>query len=110
MPFYQGVALFLLLAPAAFSQSVQGYLSNAQMQAVIGVMPPPPAANDVRDNADLAVFRGTRSLQGTPRWTLAQADDDLSIAALLRDFQCSAGLVLDAASTPKTWALMMRVN
>jgi len=41
------------------------------------VLPPPPAEGDVRDAADLAVFRNTRRFEGTPRWRMAQRDNVL---------------------------------
>jgi hypothetical protein len=51
------------------------------MPDVKQIVPPAPAAGDPRFTNDMAIFRATRSLEGTPRWAMALADDELSTAA-----------------------------
>lgn len=45
-----------------------------------------------------------------PRWTLAQSDDNLSIAGLLHAFRCALGLTLTPENAPKLVALLSRAN
>ena len=96
-------------SPAAKS-SRDGYLTPTTTPNVILVVPPPPQTGDARFNADMAIFRQTRSLEGTPRWTLAQSDDNVSMAGLLKAFSCSLGITLDSQNAAKTYALLVRAN
>ncbi len=75
---------------------------------MVRVVLPAPTTGDARYQADLAIFRATRSLEGSPRWTLAQADDNLSIGGLLQAFRCALGLALTPEDTPKLTALLER--
>src|ERR1700751_4376321 len=85
-------AVLIAAQNAVLQPGAAGYLPPADIQAAVRALPPPPSPNDARDIADRAIFRATRSLAGTPRWALAQNDDILSVAALIEDFHCSAGL------------------
>lgn len=58
----------------------------------------------------MAIFRDTRRLEGSPRWKLAQSDDNLSVAALLQAFACSLGLALTPENAPKVTELITRAN
>lgn len=73
---------------------------------MIAAIPQPPAPTSPRDKADRAIFRQTRSLKGTPRWTLAQSDADLT--KLLSDFDCALGAPLTAKSAPRLLALLIK--
>ena len=70
------------------------------------VLPPAPAAHSPRDVADRAIFRQTRALAGSPRWTMAQSDANLATADLLADFSCAVGAPLDLDKAPATAGLM----
>jgi acid phosphatase (class A) len=87
---------------------VAGYLTAAQTSDVMRIIPAAPATGDPRFEADMAVFHATRSLEGSPRWALAQSDDSLSLAALLHVFSCSLGLTLTPENAPKLTALLNR--
>jgi acid phosphatase (class A) len=87
-----------------------GYLAGSALPDMIRVLPPAPVSGGPVDAADRAIFRATRSLEGTPRWTLARDDNDLSVAYLLSAFRCSTGLPLDARSTPRLAALLGRLR
>lgn len=95
---------------AATPARVAGYLSAAQTSSVIGILPPPPMYGDPLFQADMAIFRETRTLEGSPRWKLAQSDDNLSISGLLNAFACSVGLTLTPQNAPKITALLNRAN
>ncbi len=73
------------------------------------VLPPAPAAGSPRDAADRAIFRQTRALAGSPRWTMAQGDADFSTGAVLADFSCAVGAPLDLATAPATADLLRRL-
>jgi acid phosphatase (class A) len=87
----------LAAAPTAATARPQpGYFAPGTAPDVMRVLPPPPLEGDVRDTADLAVFRTTRRLEGSPRWAIAQRDNTLGTPALLQSFSCA----LDVAVTP----------
>jgi acid phosphatase (class A) len=95
---------------AAAAARVPGYLTSGQTLDVIRIVPAPPKTGDPRFEADMEIFRTTRSLEGSARWALAQSDDDLSIGGLLRTFSCPLGLALKPVSAPKLMALLNRAN
>jgi len=90
--------------------AVRGYLDSAQTSAVLRIVPAAPQTGDARFEADMAIFRKTRSLEGSGRWALAQSDDNLSVAGLLHAFSCSLGLALTPENAPKLAALIRRAN
>src|SRR5690606_8676857 len=51
-----------------------GYLGRDGIPDHRLFMPPPPADDGPLGIADVAVFRATRSLEGSPRWELATRD------------------------------------
>lgn len=53
---------------------VRGYLAPEVRPVLATVLAPPPEPGSPRQRADAEIFRGTRVLQGTPRWTLATSD------------------------------------
>jgi acid phosphatase (class A) len=58
----------------------------------------------------MAIFRATRSLEGTPRWTLAQSDDNASVAGLFKAYSCSLGVSLTQQNAPQVSALISKAN
>ena len=80
------------------------------MPDVVRIVPPAPATGDNRFTADMAIFHSTRALEGSPRWTLAQSDDNVSLAGLYKAFSCSLGITLTRDNAPKTNALISRAN
>jgi acid phosphatase (class A) len=96
--------------PAAAPARVHGYLTPEQTSGVVRIVPPAPTTGDARFEADMAIFHATRSLEGTPRWKLAQSDDNLSLAGLLHAFRCALGLDLTPESAPALTTLLNRAN
>jgi acid phosphatase (class A) len=96
--------------PAAAPARVRGYLTSDQTSGVVRVVLPAPTTGDARYQADIAIFHATRSFEGSPRWTLAQSDDNLSIAGLLHAFRCALGLTLTPDDVPKLTALIARAS
>jgi acid phosphatase (class A) len=87
-----------------------GYLPPGAAPDVLRVLAPPPVEGDSRDAADLAVFRNTRKLQGTPRWTMAQRDNVLGTPALLQAFSCALDTVIVPAEAPALVRLLSQAN
>lgn len=72
------------------------------------ILPPAPVAGTTRYEADRAIYRATRSLKDTPRWTLAQ--NDVNQFTILKDLSCAVGVELTAKNAPKTSAMIARVG
>jgi acid phosphatase (class A) len=96
--------------PALTPARARGYLTSDQTSGVVRIVLPAPTTGDARYQADMAIFRTTRSLEGSSRWTLAQSDDDLSIVGLLHAFRCALGLSLTPSQAPKLMVLIARAN
>lgn len=90
-------------APAARPRV--GYLSPGTGPDILRVLAPPPVEGDIRDAADLAVFRSTRRLEGSPRWAMALRDNQLGTATLLQTFSCA----LDASIAPNDAPALVRL-
>ncbi len=94
------VAQTPVAAPAAPAPRRVGYLAPGTAPDILRVLPPPPAEGDTRDDADLAVFRATRRLEGSARWTMAQRDNALGVPVLLQVFSCALDTVIAPAQAP----------
>ncbi|WP_158543474.1 acid phosphatase [Dyella solisilvae] len=70
------------------------------------VLPTAPKAGTPRYEADRGVFRATRTLEGSPRWTLAQQDVDYATPHLMAAFSCAMGVSLDATRLTRLAALV----
>jgi acid phosphatase (class A) len=77
---------------------------------VLKLVPASPKADDPQDKADQATFRATRSLEGSPRWAMALADNTITQPAVMKGFQCALGIGLTAENAPKTLALLRKAN
>ena len=83
-----------LAAGAAWAQLPwKGYLGDAAPDTTF-VVPPAPQAGSPEAEADRAIFKATRALQGTPRW-------DMCVASVCRRV---CGVIL-GRSAAATWAL-----
>jgi acid phosphatase (class A) len=90
-------------APAARPRV--GYLTPGTAPDILRVLAPPPVEGDIRDAADLAVFRHTRRLEGSARWAMALRDNQLGTATLLQTFSCA----LDASIAPAEAPALVRL-
>ncbi|HEX6998409.1 MAG TPA: phosphatase PAP2 family protein [Gammaproteobacteria bacterium] len=86
---------------------LEGYLGRDAVPDHRVFMPAPPPDDAPLGVADLAVFRATRALEGSPRWELAARDAEAG-PALLADFGCALGVDLSQASTPRLSRLLRR--
>jgi acid phosphatase (class A) len=87
-------------APAPAPPRRVGYLTPGTAPDILRVLAPPPVEGDSRDAADLAVFRNTRRLEGSARWTMAQRDNTLGTPAVLQAFSCALDAVITPAEAP----------
>jgi acid phosphatase (class A) len=92
-----------LLGLAAADAPPAGYLAGREPD-VLAALSPPPTAGSPADQADLAIFRQTRALKGSPRWALATSDAD--IRGLVGDFDCALDVHLSRETAPKLFALL----
>jgi acid phosphatase (class A) len=99
-----GLSLALVVGSAA-APNPAGYLSGREPDT-LAALPRPPNPGSPRDQADRAIFRETRTLEGGPRWSLAQSDADLT--KLLSDFDCALGVSLTTKDAPRLMALIVK--
>lgn len=97
------------VAQKAAPAHAKGYLAGAALPDMLRVVPTAPATGSPRDDADRAIFHATRSLQDSPRWKLAQSDDDLSIPGVLTALRCALGVALTSGNAAHTMALLGHV-
>jgi acid phosphatase (class A) len=95
--------------PAATSRNL-GFLSTETTPDAMATIPPAPKAGDPRNDLDWAIFKATRSLEGSERWALAQNDDNYRPAALLKDFSCAVGAELTAENAPTLARILARTT
>jgi acid phosphatase (class A) len=105
----QAVAPAPAQAPATARPRI-GYLPAGSSPDILRVLPPPPAEGDVRDTADLAVFRSTRRFEGSARWAIAQRDNILGTPALLQTFSCALDTVIAPGDAPALMRLLSQAG
>lgn len=102
-----GAAAVAAAAPALLRADDKGYLAGA-VPDTLAILPPPPAAGSLRDQADRETFRQTRRLKDSPRWTIARLDNEKD--ELLEDQACALGVAITEKTAPLTAALIERVR
>jgi acid phosphatase (class A) len=95
---------------AAQARRTPGYLTAATTPDAYATIPPAPQAGEPRNDADWKIFRDTRVLEGSERWKLAQNDNALTSADLLKDFSCTVGATLTPQNAPTLATLISRVT
>ena len=87
--------------------TAKGYLPKDAVDGV-ALLGPPPTTQSLTGQADQAHFEQTRSLAGSPRWTLAARDADLR-AGVVQRFSCAAGARI-GADTPRLTKLLAKLQ
>jgi acid phosphatase (class A) len=87
-----------------------GYLPRGEAPDALKILGPPPTANSKAGKADKARFESTRALAGSPRWTQAQLDADLSGGEAWKSYGCAAGLRIGPDTTPTLARMMLRIE
>lgn len=105
-----GLAAILAVPMVAIAAAPGGSFLDEGYFHVMDVLPPAPIKDEPRGVADREIFKLTRKLKGSDRWTLAVNDIASDPASLLRDFSCAAGLNLTPQNAPKTTALLEKAS
>jgi len=104
------LAASCLFAQAAGPAQATGYLKGGgHAPDLLLILPPAPVSGDMRDALDRAIFKATRSLEGSTRWKMAAGDDDYFIPAVLKDFSCSLRAAPTLENAPRLSAMLARV-
>jgi acid phosphatase (class A) len=96
------------LAAASRLMALPGYLPAGASPDSLLLNPAPPAAGSAALARDVAAANAAIALRGSARWDLAIRDAFLSPTTVGTTFSCAAGIKIDAATTPKIDALLLR--
>lgn len=102
------VVVFTSLAPAK-QAARPSYLKPGAVDMLM-VLPPAPVPGDPRYEADREMFKMTRKLQGTPRWTMATNDVSWANDVMLGDFSCAMGIAVTPEKVPHLIALVQKAG
>jgi len=108
-PDLRGNAPAARMAPAQPAPAA-GFFAPGMAPSALATIPPAPKEGDARNAADWEIFRKTRSLEGSERWALAQADDSYRPADLLKNFSCSVGVTLTPENSPTLASILGRTT
>jgi acid phosphatase (class A) len=98
----------LAVAQQPAAPPIVGYVPTAMIPQGLAILPPAPQPGTDRYAMDRKVFTASRSLEGSPRWALAQNDNNTSVPNLLADFSCALGVKLTPDNAPKLTHLLAR--
>ncbi|MBD7940880.1 phosphatase PAP2 family protein [Brevundimonas sp. Sa3CVA3] len=97
-------------APATFWEGFRdhphGYLTAENTPNAANFLPPPPAEGSLREQADIAAYREMRALEGTERWAIARADNEIETPGAPRAFDCALGFKFEPEKMPTLTLLM----
>jgi acid phosphatase (class A) len=111
------LALGLALTAAAAARTdelarlggMPGYLAAGEQPDVVALIGPPPTDRSGAKLGDVATYRATRALQGSPRWALAQRDATFGPGPMMAAYSCALGIQVDAHDAPALSHLLSRV-
>jgi acid phosphatase (class A) len=83
------------------------YLAKGAFDAK-ALLPPPPAKGSPAELRDREIFRATRALEGSPRWSLAHADNVKE--NVLDGYACALGFTPTRENSPKLAATLLRMS
>ena len=98
-----------LSVPKPVAAKLSGYLRPGDLDGKT-ILGPPPAVDSLQGKADRAIYEQTRALEGSPRWKLAQIDNDLWTGGAMNRFSCALGREIAPATTPATQRMLHRVE
>jgi acid phosphatase (class A) len=87
---------------------LMGYLPKEALPNSLMLLPPPPPAGSAAFALDEDVARKSIALRGTPRWTQAAVDADLSFPNAAAIFSCALKAPITEESTPRLYLLLRR--
>ena len=89
-----------------FRDHPHGYLTAENTSNAANFLPPPPEEGSLREQADIAAYRAMRSLEGTERWAIARADNEIETPGAPRAFDCALGFKFEPEKMPTLTLLM----
>ena len=92
-----------------FRDHPHGYLDKADAPNAAVFLAPPPASGSLREQEDIAYYRATRALKGTPRWDQARADNEIETPAAPRVFDEALGVAFVPERMPTLTRLLGRM-
>jgi len=104
------LAAGLAWGPLESASAADGYIARGAGPDTLAILPPPPMAGSGVEADDRAAFAASRSLQGSPRWSLAINDVEQSPEAAFLDFACALGVTLDDGKAPTLSTLFSRIQ
>ena len=108
LAFATTACLLLCAGASSAGPGDTGYLGDAGGPDMVAVLPAAPPPDGPENRADQEIFRSTRSLEGTPRWTMAASDSNEK--AILDDLSCAAGVELSTGTAPRLAALIAKIR
>jgi acid phosphatase (class A) len=87
-----------------------GYLPPTALPSSLSLIPPPPTAGSAALANDEEISRKGLALRGTPRWTLATEDADLTFPQAAGAFSCAVNAPVTEQETPHLYMLMRRAS
>jgi acid phosphatase (class A) len=85
-----------------------GYLPSETLPNSLALIPPPPGVGSAALALDRAFSKNGLSLRGTPRWTLAAEDADLSFPNAAGTFSCALNAPITEKDTPHLYMVLRR--
>lgn len=95
--------------PDLWPGNLAGYLTKEEAVDSLALLPPPPAPDSGALAADLEANRKGLAMRGTPRFTQATEDANLSFPRAAGAFSCALGAPVTEADTPHLYVLLRRV-
>lgn len=92
-----------------FRDHPHGYLSAEGAPNAAAFLPPPPEAGSLREQDDIAAYRATRALAGSPRWDQARADNEIETPGAPRVFEEALGVRFAPERMPTLTRLLGRM-
>lgn len=92
-----------------FRDHPHGYLDKATAPNAANFLPPPPEPGSLREQDDIAIYRATRALKGTPRWAQAAADNEIETPSAPRIFNEALGIEFVPERMPTLTLLLGRM-
>lgn len=93
-----------------YADHPQGYLGADSRFEALAFLPPPPQADSLTAQNDLAVYRATRALKGQPRWFQAAADAEIVTPSAPNVFSEALGAPFEPERTPTLALLLGRMH
>jgi len=92
-----------------FLDHPHGYLDKTKAPNAAAFLPPPPEPGSLRAQDDIAIYRATRALKGTPRWNQARTDNEIETPSAPRIFDEALGVTFVPEAMPTLTRLLGRM-